>query len=352
MQPFDESELEVVGEKSGSYPYSPTKPRFNTPITPKENLLRVLRHETPCWIPFVSDTQAFSPRILPDAIARRMATDALGALKPEEYNPIGWFGVEWVYDDKVRGATNRPGAAPLDDINDWHDLEFPDVDSYDWEESARINASFKDPERFLTFRMTTGYWERLMSVLEVDEAAISMIDEDCVDAVREFFEALTDLYIKVVDHAWDAYQPELFLWHDDWGTQNAPFFSVQTIDEMVVPHLSRLVKHVHDKGAFFEFHSCGMNEPNVPLMIKAGADMWNGQELNDKRKLAAQYSDQLMFGVMPPAIPEGATDEEIEALAAEFFDYYKDKRIYIDDRAFNMTFTKAIYRLARQYYAG
>ena len=36
--------------------------------------------------------------------------------------------------------------------------------------------------------------------------------------------------------------------------------------------------------------------------------------------------------------------------AEDFFDTYKDKRIYIDDRAPNLMFAKCVYRLARNYY--
>ena len=46
---FPEDELEVTGTLAGFM-----KPeRYNTPITPRENMLRLYEGKTPMWIPYV-----------------------------------------------------------------------------------------------------------------------------------------------------------------------------------------------------------------------------------------------------------------------------------------------------------
>lgn len=351
IREFTERELDVVGEKSGVYARSPKAPRFRTPVTPKENLLRVLRGETPCWIPFKSDMQSFAPRIFPDNVVTGLVVDQEPPLTLADYGGKGWFDTEWVYVEQVGGATTVPGRPQLTDVNEWKEkLIFPDVSTYGWEESRKANEGFFDPERCVCLHMLTAYWERLMAFMDVEDAAVSMIDEDCMEGVHGLFGALTDLYIKTVDYCFEAYHPEIVLWHDDWGTQRAPFFTVETLDEMIIPHLTRLVSHIHKKEMYFELHSCGMNEQNVPLMIKAGVDMWNGQPMNDKKKLAQLYGRDIMLGVLQPDIPSDAKEAEVEQIAEDFFDTYKDKRIYIDDRAPNLMFAKCVYRLARNYY--
>lgn len=349
--PFDEKELMAIGTKRGSNPAAPSSPKLNTPISARENFLRVLRHESPYWIPFVSDKQSFSPRIFPDNLVCGLVNDGETPLSVSDYSGTGWFGTEWKYVEEVRGATTIPGKAQIQDVNDWKAiLKFPDIHSYDWNGSAKANEHFFDRDLLLNMNMLCGYWERLMALMDVTDGAIAMIDEDCTESVHSLFDALTDLYIETVDYCYKYYSPELILWHDDWGTQRAPFFTVETIDEMIIPHLKRLIDHIHSKGMYFELHSCGQNEQNVPLMIKAGVDMWNGQPMNDKEKLANLYSKDIIIGVDMPQITTEMSEADITNLADEFFEKYKDLRICISDRNPDPVFTRRIYRRSREYY--
>ena len=348
---FDPKELEVVGYKLLPYYAGPKTVKLNSPISPKENFFRALRKETPYWIPFNTDTQYFAPRIFPDNVVCGLVRDGEEPLTIADYSGKGWFDTEWVFVETVGGATTVPGKQQLLDVNEWKTLRFPDPSSYDWERSAKVNESFFERDLALKIDILCGYWERLMALMDVTDAAMAMIDEDSTDAVHQLFTALTDLYIETVDYCVEAYHPDIIQWHDDWGTQRAPFFAVDTIREMLVPHFKRLVDHVHSKGIFFEFHCCGANEPNVPLMIEAGFDLWNGQDMNDKKKLAKLYSKDIMIGVPMPMVSKEASDEEIKAAAREFFEEYKDLRVYISDYACDPRLVQELYRLGREYYS-
>lgn len=351
MIPFTEQELRVIGQKSGAYSHSPRAPRFDTPITPKENFLRVLRHETPCWMPFRSDLQSFAPRIFPDNVVTGLVVDNEPALGVEDFGGKGWFDTQWVYVPQVGGSTTVPGQAQIADITQWKQLlTFPDIDTYDWESSARANADFFDPDRCVYITMMTAYWERLMAFMDVADGAVAMIDEDCQEDIHQLFEELTELYIHTVDHCYDAYHPQIILWHDDWGTQMGPFFSAETIREMILPYLSRLIAHVHTRGMYFELHSCGKIECMAPLMVEAGVDLWNGQPMNDKLMLAKSYGKDMIIGVLAPQIPEEMPEEEIRRMAGEFFEIYKDQRILVEDRIPNRIFEEELYRQSRLYY--
>ncbi|MBQ3165842.1 MAG: hypothetical protein IJC01_00740, partial [Clostridia bacterium] len=94
--------------------------------------------------------------------------------------------------------------------------------------------------------------------------------------------------------------------HDDWGSQRAPFFSLDTCMEMIVPHIKKIVDFCHSKGLWFQQHSCGKNEMLVPAYIAAGVDLWCPQPMNDIVKLVKEYGDKLLFGWSPVAIPEEA----------------------------------------------
>ena len=162
---------------------------------------------------------------------------------------------------------------------------------------------------------------------------------------------LTDFYIALIDKCIEYYQPDGILLHDDWGHQRGYFFSPAVLDEVFVPHFKRLSDYVHSKGMFFELHSCGLNEQNVPYMIKAGIDLWIPQPMNDQKKLVKQYGDQIMIGVDWPVYSPDDPDEVVEKLAKDFFEEMKDYRFYYNDRRQpDMRFAKYLYRLGRAYY--
>jgi len=176
-------------------------------------------------------------------------------------------------------------------------VKFPDIETWDWEGSKAANADFLNTDRFISIMIMTGFFERLISLMDFDKAAMAMIDEDQQDAVHELFDALADLYIKMVDKYIENYGIDLLTFHDDWGSQRAPFFSLATAREMIVPHLKRVVDHCHARGIFFEMHSCGKNEMLVPAYIEAGCDSWNGQAVNDKNLIYEKYGDKIILGV-------------------------------------------------------
>ena len=348
---FSEDELKVLGMKSPEYCFNREAEKLNPVITPKENFLRAVNHQPIAYIPSMSDRQSFAPRCIPDLLICACVTDGEEPTTVDQYGGKGWFGTEWVYVPQVGGATTLPGKPQLEDTSQLKDLEFPDLDAIDWAESARKNKDFIDRDRALMMHFICGYWERLMAFLETSEAAIALLDDDCKADINEFFIKLTDFYIALIDKCIEYYQPDGILLHDDWGHQRGYFFSPAVLDEVFVPHFKRLSDYIHSKGMFFELHSCGLNEQNVPYMIKSGIDLWIPQPMNDQKKLVKQYGDQIMIGVDWPVYSPDDPDEVVEKLAKDFFEEMKDYRFYYNDRRQpDMRFAKYLYKLGRNYY--
>ena len=113
---------------------------FDSPITARENFRRALEHKQ-LWMPMTGDKMNFTPEIVPDNTARALVTQA----KPYE-GPKGgldMFGVYWEYVPSANGSIVRPGNPTLTDITKWREVvKFPDVDSWDWEKSAREDREF------------------------------------------------------------------------------------------------------------------------------------------------------------------------------------------------------------------
>ena len=196
--PFDPAEVENAEEVPGFM--GMTTKKFKTPITPRENYRLLYERKLPLWIPLGGDTVMLTPRIDPDNVARCFCFEA-DPLKPEEY--IGGpdkFGIEWVYVPMVSGSMVKPGSPALEDVNDWKKvIKFPDIETWDWEGSKATNADYVNTGKFVSITILTGFFERLISFMDFDKAAVALIDEDQQDAVHELFAALAELYIKMVD---------------------------------------------------------------------------------------------------------------------------------------------------------
>ncbi len=315
--PFSNDEFQVIGEYASSWAGRPGTPKYNTPVTPRENYIAMMKGQKPLWIPMSADVVTILPKALPDNIARSPIED------PATHDPRDMFGVEWIFVDVAGGATVKPGNPMLLDANDWPDvIKFPDVDSWDWEKCAADNKDILDGGRVRCASIVSGLFERLISWMDFEGAASALIDEDQKDAVHALLSRLCQTWEEIIDKYEEYFQIDLLEFHDDWGAQRAPFFSLDTVMEMLVPYLKRVVSYAHSKGIFVNMHSCGKNEMLVPAMIAAGVDTWNGQVMNDKDMLYEQYGDKITLGVSPEIPPMDADDETVYAAAKEFVDKY------------------------------
>lgn len=240
----------------------------------------------------------------------------------------------------------------MDDVNNWKEIiKFPVIESFNWEEQSRISKDYLNNTKLPNIAtILNGYYERLISFMEFENAAIAMVDEDQEDALHELFDALTDLYCRLIDKYVQYFNLQGVQIHDDWGSQRAPFFSIETIRKMLVPHMKQFVDHVHSKGLFVELHSCGKNDMIAEAIVECGFDTWTPQAMNDVSELYKKYGKEIVLGVSLPAVASDSTAEEITKAAQSFVDEYvhKDAPVLIgfysemDDRLL-----QEVYRLSR-----
>ena len=301
---FDPKELEYI-EVPG-FMGMPTK-TFQYPLNKREHGFAMFSRK-PWWQGMQAmDAAIFVPRIIPDDIARGMIVENSRFDANTEAGGPDMFGVEWEYIQSVGGSMVRPGKPFLEDISEWEEkLVWPDIDSWDWGGSAKLNnGTYLREDTFPQIWFFSGYFERLISLLEFEGAAMALMDEDSQEYVHSFFNKLTDLYIRIFDKI-NEYFPlvKCVFFHDDWGSQRAPFFSPALAEEMIVPYMKRLTDHLHTLGFFCEIHSCGSNEMLVPCYINAGWDAWAPQLMNDCYSIYDKYGDKILIATFPQNIPE------------------------------------------------
>ena len=333
---FDPKELEVIGEVPQMF--GPPVEALNTPITPRENTLRLYQGKTPLWAPFSSgDTTMLTCDVDPEMIARRPG------------GGIDGYGVEWEYVDEVGGAMVRPGAPKCPDINEWEKyLTIPDPDTWDWEGFAERAKEKMSPDRATYVAVPGCLFERLIAVLDMSNALVALIDEDEQEAVHRFFRQVTNVHKKFYTNCKKYLNADIVNWNDDWGSQRAEFFSVDTVREMLLPYVKELTEHVHSLGMYWDTHCCGYVRHFVPLFIEAGMDSWGGQALNDKWDLKQTYGDQFIFTEGPRVSPD-ATEEEMDAAVEKFMNECgRDNRILVELMGCPPVMRKKIYEASRR----
>lgn len=299
---------------------------YDYPVSMREAVMATYRRE-PYWLLTGMTTSLFSPKVNPDNISRGFVYEA-GArgMGPKDYGGPDMFGIEWEYIESVGGSMVRPGKPYIEDANEIKEkIKMPDPTTWDWAGSAAANNGiFLDPNRSNCMWLLNGWYERLISFMDFEGAIMALIDEEQKDAVKDFFEELSDMYIKLLDCALKAYPDiDTFCIHDDWGSQKETFFAPAVAEEMIVPYMRKVTDFIHSKGKFADLHSCGQNFKQVPNMIKAGWDSWSPQPMNDTQKEYELYGDQIIIGVMPdPFDPETCTEKELREKARDFVDRF------------------------------
>ena len=325
---FDPKELTVVGEIQPPVPLNAAPvPVFNFPITPKEAVISLFNRE-PVWQITGVERLMFSPKVNPDNVARAFIYDGTKTTA-DQGGGKDMFGIEWEYVAEVGGSMVRPGKPFMEDANEWAEkIVWPDIDSWNWEESAKANKEYLATDRYVICWFLNGWYERLIAFMDFEGAIMAVFDEDQKDAVKDFFEKLTDLYIRIFDK-YLTYFPQIdgFCIHDDWGSQKETFFSPAVVQEMIVPYMKKVTDFLHSKGKHCELHSCGQILKQVPNMIDAGWDAWCPQAMNDTQKIYELYGDKLIIGLMPELYdPAQKSEEEQRAAAREYADKFCDPK--------------------------
>jgi len=350
--PYSADELNIVGEYPSSG-FARMRPRFNTPISSRENM-HAFAAGHPCWMPN-GDRLNFNPGCVPDNKSRHFIFEAA----PND-NPGGpdMFGVNWVFEPSVGGSMVVPGNPILEDANDWREvIKMPDVDSWDWEAVAERNKEYLNYDAPIWTTQFSGLFERLISFMDFEGAAMALIDEEQQDAVKELFDAVTDVYISIIEHIEKFVKLDGYTLHDDWGSQRAPFFSKDTWYEMIAPYVKKMVDYCHAHDIVFEMHSCGCLESMTDAITSIGIDMWRPQPMNDIDKMYREYGDKIRFGMniggfamgVKPATPP--SDEELAAVATGILERFNIPGRYVYCGSFSTEpFGKALYEGSRKMY--
>ena len=142
------------------------------------------------------------------------------------------------------------------------------------------------------------------------------------DFIHRIFERQIDLAINNYQKLWDRVGDKVdvvFTCGTDFGTQESQFCSVNTYQELWLPHYKRMNEWIHRHTTWKVFkHCCGSILPLIPAMIDSGFDILNPVQINaknmDSQRIKEEFGRHLTFwggGVDTQQILPYATPEQI-----------------------------------------
>ena len=131
--------------------------KINTPCSDKEAYETFMLEKKPIWMPLGTESTSFCPKVIPDNIARAFVIEAENIPKS---GGIDMFGIKWVLEPTVGGCIEDPNEPILfDDVNEWEEkINWPDIDSWDWEGSAKANKDYLNNGKANMVWFLNGCW--------------------------------------------------------------------------------------------------------------------------------------------------------------------------------------------------
>lgn len=288
-------------EKMPKLDLPPAPPR---PATMRENFDRFYRGEKPLWLPMASECNT----IIPEVVCERPALNKGGK---------DWFGVDWTFVEEVGTPSVTPGSQLFSEIEDWRErVVFPCLDAIDWEAAAELSQQYILPDRQTATVLFMGCFERLHSLMGFEDALCAMASEP--EETLELINAIADHKIRLIDKLLTHFPIDRVIYHDDWGTQRAAFFSNEMFLQLLYEPTKRIVDYTHSRGALFTMHCCGCVESLVPYMMEMDIDSWDSAQMaiNDLATLRQSYGTKLKFETRldhPTLDDPNSTEERVRA---------------------------------------
>ena len=272
-------------------------------LTLKQNLLRVIHHDRPQWVPNGMESVV----LVHPPVVERPALAAYDA-----------FGVRWSYEKGAEGGTfPAHGGHTITDLRHWREqITIPDVDALNWDAVAERVADIDREECLVSGFVEMGLFERSYLLLGMDEALMASVTEP--DLMAELVKVIADYKIELIERFDDVADLDLVWYGDDWGTQDRLFMRPEVWRKVIKPDTARIYDCMKRRGILVNQHSCGRIEAIVGDMVAMGADIWNPcQPCNDLAALKRQYGGQIAFcgGIDSQFVLNrpGATPEEVRA---------------------------------------
>ena len=214
-----------------------------------------------------------------DSLTNALNSDIrhIDAVTPPEKNMGGYFqnywGERYIYKPSEYGPVREDFDGALskaETLKDFEEFSWPKNDDFNY---SLIPALCSKYEGQAILYGAGDIWQRPGLVRGMANFFEDMVlhPEFCHYICNVF----TDFYVEDYRRAYKASggSIDMFIIYSDLGGQFAPLISNNMMREFVLPYLKRMADAIHELGAYFFYHSCGMIYPFISDFIEAGVDI-------------------------------------------------------------------------------
>jgi uroporphyrinogen-III decarboxylase len=287
-------------------------------MTEKENYLKVLKGETPEWLPVYLDAcQWLFPSVLEPPMLTGKERDV--------------YGIPYVIHEN--GPIPRPNDFILRDIADWRTaVNIPTLEGYDWESAAQKDCAMLDKNKAVAV-MSEGPFMVLINAMGFEAGLMAMAEEP--EEVMAFFEALAAFQDKVLENTLKYCHPvDVVIIADDVATARDLFISPKTYREMVLPFHKRRADIAKKYNLAIEMHNCGKAGAIVDDWVNIGVSIWQlGLPISDLVAAQKKYGKKFVINggwnnTGPAGIP-GADEAVIRQSVRDAIDQLASSGSYV-----------------------
>lgn len=261
-------------------------------LTQKENLLRVIRGETPQYVPMGTFGLNKPPLYtMADPLVMGGFRGPQGGVDP--------WGVKHVTNKETGyAAIPEPNNFILRNVAEWRDtLKMPDYGDFDWEKAAKLDREkyVKDPNETLYVMSGMGdLFQQFISFMGFVEGLCALFEEP--ETVEELFDFILDNTLYITKNVLHYYKPEGYYLLDDTASKLQPFMSPEMFKELLVPRYKKILDPVVNAGIPVFYHNCGRCEDLMPYMADLGVTVWDpAQPMNDLKAIKKRYGNKLVI---------------------------------------------------------
>ncbi len=240
----------------------------------RENWYRLLTNDNPGWIS--TPWEAFDGNYFGNAfILEPISTAVKGDQKPGTF--LDQWGVTWMLpeDHKFPNPYVTAENKAIKNIKNWeNELILPPLGGHDWTSAKQKADSVNREDSIACCMVVGGLFERTHYLMGFEDALINYMLEP--EAMSALIGAITDWKIEHLRQIIENLNPDVILFHDDWGNKDNLFMQPDVWRSVIKPHQQKIVDFVKSKKVTYLHHSDSICEPIVEDMADMGIEGWQG----------------------------------------------------------------------------
>ena len=234
-------------------------------LSPKENMIRVLNHQVPGYMPFQLES-----------IVPLFHRDALFYARNGDPSLSVWtdaWGVNFMIPEDMNDDSGFPTSHPLTSLDDLDSFPWPDAENPGLFAANRNTIAELDRDQVLLAGMNPAIlfvrsWllygmDNLLMGTAMEKAKVAKL----LDRITDYQVTIARGYLKLgIDIAHMG---------DDIGTTQALMMNPESWRELIKPRLKRIIDTYKQGGCYIYFHSCGRIMDILEDLIELGVDILN-----------------------------------------------------------------------------